>query len=214
MQFVKNGPDVPERLLQAHEEGRVVFFCGAGISYPAGLPGFRGLVNDLFEELGVIPDDIQSAAINAGQFDTAISRLELEIVGGRETVRNALLKILTPDLARKNATSTHEALLTLAKIPDQQTRLVTTNFDRVFEEVINRKSLTVERYEAPLLPIPKNRWDGLVYLHGLLPPSPSASKLDRLVISSGDFGLAYLTERWAARFVGELFRNYIVCFVG
>ena len=28
------------------------------------------------------------------------------------------------------------------------------------------------------------------------------------------FGLAYLTERWAARFVSELFRNYLVCFVG
>jgi hypothetical protein len=38
--------------------------------------------------------------------------------------------------------------------------------------------------------------------------------LDRLVVSSGDFGLAYLTERWAARFVTDLFRNYVVCFVG
>ena len=27
-------------------------------------------------------------------------------------------------------------------------------------------------------------------------------------------GLAYLTERWASRFVSELFRNFIVCFVG
>lgn len=33
-------------------------------------------------------------------------------------------------------------------------------------------------------------------------------------MTSGDFGLAYLTERWAARFVSELFRNYVVCFVG
>lgn len=49
MQFVKNGPDVPERLLQIHEEGRVVFFCGAGISYPAGLPGFDGLARRLYE---------------------------------------------------------------------------------------------------------------------------------------------------------------------
>ena len=32
--------------------------------------------------------------------------------------------------------------------------------------------------------------------------------------SNGDFGLAYLTERWASRFVGELFRDYVVCFVG
>jgi hypothetical protein len=35
VQFVTNGPDIPDALLQAHEEGRVVFFCGAGISYPA-----------------------------------------------------------------------------------------------------------------------------------------------------------------------------------
>jgi len=32
MQFVTNGPDIPDALLQAHEEGRVVFFYGAGIS--------------------------------------------------------------------------------------------------------------------------------------------------------------------------------------
>jgi hypothetical protein len=43
--FATNGPDIPERLLQAHEEGQVIFFCGAGISYPAGLPGFCGLVD-------------------------------------------------------------------------------------------------------------------------------------------------------------------------
>ena len=48
MQFFKNGPDIPERLLQAHEEGDVVFFCGAGISYPAGLPGFKELVEKLY----------------------------------------------------------------------------------------------------------------------------------------------------------------------
>jgi SIR2-like domain len=66
-----------------------------------------------------------------------------------------------------------------------------------------------------MLPIPKNsRWDGLVYLHGLLPKDADDSALHRLVLTSGDFGLAYLTERWAARFVSELFRNYVVCFVG
>ncbi len=62
--------------------------------------------------------------------------------------------------------------------------------------------------------MPKSRWDGLVYLHGQLSPAATASDLDHLVVSSGDFGLAYLTERWAAYFVSELFRNYTVCFVG
>lgn len=214
MQFVNGGPDIPERLLQAHEEGRVVFFCGAGISYPARLPGFAELVEKLYANLAEIPNTARQTAINAGQFDTAIGLLEADIVGGREAVRLELADILTPDLGAPNATVTHEALLTLGKCRNGQTRLITTNFDRLFEEVIAAKSLPIERFQAPLLPVPKNRWDGLVYLHGLLSAAPTASELDRLVVSSGDFGLAYLTERWAARFISELFRNYTVCFVG
>lgn len=214
MQFVRHGPDIPERLLQAHEDGCVVFFCGAGISYPARLPGFSGLVDRLYQALSVTPNPVQDSAIKAGQFDTAIGLLEADVVGGRETVRRSLATILQPDLTARNATATHEALLTLSRNRKAQTRLITTNFDRVFEEVRLAKSLSLPDFKAPLLPVPKSRWDGLVYLHGLLPVAPTAGDLDRLVVSSGDFGLAYLTERWAARFVSELFRNFTVCFVG
>ena len=214
MQFIEGGPDIPERLLQAHEDGRVVFFCGAGISRPAGLPEFVDLVKRLYSGLAIDPSPVQKAAIKAGQFDTAVGLLEAEIVGGRQIVRNKLARILTPDLTASNATATHEALLTLGKCREGRTRLITTNFDRLFEGVIETKLLPVKCFKAPLLPVPKNRWDGLVYLHGLLTAAPTPSDLDSLVVSSGDFGLAYLTERWAARFVSELFRNYTVCFVG
>ena len=214
MQFVKNGPDIPDRLLQAHEDGQVVFFCGAGISYPAGLPGFADLVKGVYANLAVQPDPIQQAAIDAGQFDTAIGLLEAAIVGGRKAVRQALAEILLkPDLSNTAATATHEALLTLGTNREDRTRLVTTNFDRLFEEVIASRALNIARFQPPL-PVPKRRWDGLMYLHGLLSAEPSESELDRLIVSSGDFGLAYLTERWAARFVSELFRRYSVCFVG
>lgn len=192
----------------------MVLFCGAGISYSAGLPGFSGLVRRLYAALGVSPDPVQKAAIKAGQYDTAIGLLEGTFVGGREAVRKALVPILTPDLSLKEATTTHEAILTLGKCRDGHTRLITTNFDRLFEEAIALKKLSVESFQAPLLPVPKNRWDGLVYLHGLLRAAPTSTDLNRLVLSSGDFGLAYLTERWAARFASELFRNYVVCFVG
>lgn len=214
MQFVRHGPDIPERLLQAHEDGRVVFFCGAGVSYPARLPDFAGLVDKLYQALSVTPNPVQQSAIKSGQFDTAIGLLEADVVGSRETVRRALATILTPDLTAPNATATHEALLTLAQDRKSRTRLITTNFDRLFEEVRASKSLSFPDFKAPLLPVPKNSWDGLVYLHGLLSAASSPGELDRLVVSSGDFGRAYLTERWAARFVGELFRNYTVCFVG
>ena len=214
MQFVKGGPDIPERLLQAHEDGSVVFFCGAGISYPARLPGFAGLVNELYSRLEITANPVQAAAINAKRYDTAVGLLETNIVGGRRAVREKLADILEPDTSTPYATATHDALLTLGECRERRTRLITTNFDRLFEHAIANRRTSIDRFEAPFLPIPKNRWDGLVYLHGLLPEDSSGNNLDNLVISSGDFGLAYLTERWAARFVSELLRNFIVCFIG
>jgi hypothetical protein len=215
MQFIKNGPDIPESLLQAHEDGRVVFFCGAGISYPAGLPGFQGLVDQIYSELGAIPTVIEEQAYRKEQYDATLDLLERRIPGQRSTVRAALAKVLQPNLRKKGAKTTHEALLQLARDRSNNVRLVTTNFDRIFLSVMARSKLAIPIYPAPLLPIPKNsRWNGVVYLHGVLPETPDESALNRLVMSSGDFGLAYLTERWAARFVSELFRNYIVCFVG
>ncbi|MCZ7654144.1 MAG: SIR2 family protein [Rhodocyclaceae bacterium] len=61
---------------------------------------------------------------------------------------------------------------------DGRTRIITTNFDRLFEEVIATKALSVERFQAPLLPVPKNRWDGLVYLHGLLTAAPDTERTE------------------------------------
>jgi len=215
MQFVKHGPDIPESLLQAHEDGRVGFFCGAGVSYPAQLPDFHGLVDRIFPAVGEPSSALERLAIEAGRYDTAIGLLEARINDGRQTVRRAVANILTPILDAPDAKTTHDALLTLARRRDGRTRLITTNFDRLFETVIAEQGLSVPRFQAPLLPVPKSRWSGLVYLHGLLPENIEVSSdLERLVLSSGDFGLAYLIERWASRFVSELFRASTVCFVG
>ncbi len=215
MQFTTNGPDIPNALLQAHEEGRVVFFCGAGISYPAGLPGFDGLVNQIYQLSGTSPSDIEREALERKQYDAVLDLLERRLPGQRMAVRSKLAKALKPKLRRKGATDTQAALLRLARNREGALRLVTTNFDRVFHLAAKRTGQAFQTYAAPMLPIPKySRWNGLVYLHGLLPEKADDAALNRLVLTSGDFGLAYLTERWAARFVSELFRNYVVCFVG
>ncbi len=217
MQFIRNGPSVPETLLHAHEESRVVFFCGAGISRPAELPNFKGLVDRIYQQLGTKRTGIEEGAYEQGQYDNTLYLLERRFPGQGIAVRQALVESLQPNLQRTEAIETHTALLQLARNRNGRLRLVTTNYDRIFEHVIAKNKLSYDSHIAPALPVPKDRsWNGLVYLHGLLPSEldKDESALRSLIVTSGDFGLAYLRDGWAARFISELFRNFVVCFVG
>lgn len=179
MQFVTHGPDIPDELLQAHEEGKVVFFCGAGISYPAGLLDFKGLVELIYKEAHTTFDSAEQKAFESYQYDATLDLLERRLPNGRGAVREALVRALKPNLRLKGATDTHAALLSLGRSRGGALRLVTTNFDRVFDAAARRTKQQFSSYSAPMLPLPKNsRWDGVVYLHGLLPKVISPSELN------------------------------------
>lgn len=209
MQPVPNGPDIPVELLHLHEEGKVVFFCGAGISRPAGLPGFRGLVEKVYARLAQKKDDIEKLEFKRKNYDRCLFLLEKRLASP-DLVRNAVHSILTKI---KSKNDIHATLLTLATTESGKTRLVTTNFDRLFEKA--RQDLPTQTYVAPLLPfVSHDDWNGVVYLHGLLPEDSDPVELRRVVMSSGDFGSAYLVDRWASRFLVELFTHYTVCFIG
>ena len=214
VKFFDDGPDLPERLLQLHEDQHVVFFCGAGISYPAGLPGFADLTKGLYEALVPAPNASQRAALKAKQYDIAINLIESTVLDGRAAVVREIARLLEPKRSAQNATATHEALLQLGLGRDRRLRLVTTNFDGLFDLALAGQASRVEVACAPHLPQPNQQWKALVYLHGRLSGQSNPGAADTLVVSSADFGRAYLVERWAARFVSDLFRNHTVCFVG
>lgn len=65
--FVNEEPDIPNHLLHAQEEGLVVFFCGSGISVPAGSPMFKGLVEKLYEKMGGTQNEVEENACKHGQ---------------------------------------------------------------------------------------------------------------------------------------------------
>ena len=159
MQFVVNGPDIPDALLRAHEEGRVVLFLRRWhLPYPAGLPGFKGLCGQhLSLHLGTTPFPLEKVAYDLNQFDATLSLLEDRLPGQRQglQMRKALAESLKPNLRRKGATDTHAALLQLAKCRTGELRLITTNFDRVFEQVAKRTKQHLGVYAAPMLPIQK-----------------------------------------------------------
>lgn len=112
----------------------------------------------------------------------------------------------------------HQAVLKLARLkgPAGGTRLITTNFDTLFEDAKAGMPADQAVHSAPVLPIPRNdlraSWRSIVYLHGRLDTSGGDNR--HLVMTSADFGRAYLTDAWAARFVARLFAEFTVLFIG
>lgn len=209
----KGAPDIPLEVLEAQEAGRLVIFCGAGISYPAGLPGFSGLVDQIYGELGATKESLEKSALEQYQYDRALELLERRHdkgPGKPNPMREAIGKLL--DLNKKANVDTHKSILQIAKGSNGDCRVVTTNFDHGF--LLADPSTKSISHAAPRLPVPKpHRWNSVVYLHGLI-DSKSDPRNENLVLTSGDFGAAYLTERWASKFVTELFGYYTLLFIG
>jgi NAD-dependent SIR2 family protein deacetylase len=197
MRWITGGPDLPPELLQALEDEQLVLFCGAGVSYPVGLPTFRGLVERVYGRRNQAMEGLESAEFANKNYDRVLGLLERRI--GASFVRRAVIETLYLDPGA--ALPTHKALLTLATTRKGVCRLITTNFDRGFELVAG-PGIAIE--SAPKLPVPKlGVWNSVVHLHGLITDKDPDGRT--LILTGADFGTAYLTERWASRFVSELF---------
>jgi hypothetical protein len=206
MKWTLGGPDLPPEILQSLEDGSLVVFCGAGISIPAGLVSFRGLVEKVYQLTNQTMSEIEESEFSRDNFDRVLGLLEHRTAGN--LVRKAVMDSLR--LAASADLDTHKALLKLATSRDGICRLVTTNFDRAFE-IVNENNILID--SAPRLPVPKiGAWSSIVHLHGRISDADPDGK--SLVITSADFGAAYLTEQWASRFVSDLFRRFSVMFVG
>lgn len=200
----------------------MVFFCGAGVSRArAGLSDFLELTKVVADKLAIVADSPSRKLIDAIEryspiagvgslvsADRVFGLIEREFLSRDiyAAIASSLKPKTTPDL------SAHRILLDLAKSTDGKTRLVTTNFDLLFEACDS----TLLRSRPPKLPNPlrDDEFFGVIHLHGHVTDDYSGAFGDRLVISSAEFGRAYLSERWATDFIRTVLERYIVAFVG
>jgi hypothetical protein len=231
MKFRPDGPDIPDNLVALQERGDTIFICGAGVSRMVGLPSFRGLVEAVYRDLG--EDWSQHAAENevmrdggslANQYDRMLRSLERRLAasdlpqhrGMRGRIRTAVRRALSlPEHADLRG---HLALLELSRDAEAQSRLITTNFDTLFERAwreSHRASIASHAHSA--MPQPKaSGFAGVLHLHGRLgDENPELALFETdLVLTSAEFGDAYLRSGWASRYVYDVVRAHTVVLVG
>jgi hypothetical protein len=221
MRFTENGPSIPDGLLTARDAGDVIFFCGAGVSQArAKLPNFQQLGSKVITVLGAAKDSLASKLFKRAKriggmegvgglvaTDRVFSLLEREFE--TSDVRAAVAKAIKPK-ARADL-SAHRILLDLSRSRDGVVRLVTTNFDLLFEDCDG----DLQPWGPPFLPDPRSdRFRGIVHLHGRVDADYHGPADEEFVISSGDFGRAYLSDGWATRFIQSLLTRFQIVFIG
>jgi len=231
MRFRPNGPDIPLELVSAQEKGEVIFVCGAGVSHNAGLPLFVGLVEGVYarlhEDWNLHPAErevMRPGGSLHGQYDRVLRSLERRLAASdaprnrriRERIRAAVRECLAPP---DNADlSNHLALLDLSRDAEGRNRILTTNFDTLFERAwFEKYQVAIDTHAGMAMPQPKVAGcTGVLHLHGRI--SDSETKLRAfdtdLVLTSAEFGDAYLRSGWASRYVYDLVRAYNVVLVG
>ncbi len=190
--------DFPTELIRAIRDDALVVFAGAGVSMgkPACLPDFEGLANEVAKGSG------EERGSNE-----AIDQFLGRLASDRKIKIN---EIAARVLSKGNPapTSLHKHLLQLFKGDIDNVRVVTSNFDQLFESAAAKlfnEHPTVFRASA----LPRgDEFSGIVHVHG------DVTVHSDMVLTDADFGRAYLTGGWARRFLVALFQTSPVLFVG
>ena len=190
------GIDYPDELVRALLDRRLVVFAGAGVSMPcpSHLPNFNQLVGEIESRTGRAKHGVET-------HDQYLGRSEIE---HGVLIHEVVAKILKRKPQRHN--SIHADLLRSFGTPDE-VRLITTNFDHLFESSACTLGWDVSSHIAPNLP-QSSAFQGIVHLHG------SLDDPEGMVLTDSDLGRAYLSQGWANRFLREVFLQNTVLFVG
>lgn len=190
-----HGIEIPNRILEAIRDNRLVIFAGAGASMgaPTSLPSFKKLIQEIgrgtYNEIG-----------NKSE-DEYLGDLEKESVQVHKKVAE---KFGSSDLKPNDY---HRALVKLFGRRNRL-RIVTTNYDDMFEKVCDEEGFDTVVYSQPALPY-GNDFEGIVHIHG------KASDARNIVITDKDFAKVYMYNSNISKFLLDLFNSeYVILFVG
>lgn len=219
MKFRPDGADIPEDLIRSFLTGEAIFLCGAGVSMCAGLWSFETLVEKVYAALGesLDNDPAERHAYNKQEHDRVLRSLEKRISPpylSVSPVRSAVERLLQPPTAASYPE--HLNLLRISKDQGGRPRVLTTNFDTLFEHAaLPRWKDGLPSHAEKALPSaggPKDH--GVLHLHGRLADATLGLPASELILTSSDFGRAYLRDGWASRYLEDRMRLGPIVLIG
>jgi hypothetical protein len=217
MKFLPNSADIPHDLIRSVNDGDVIFLCGAGVSFGVGLPTFKKLTDDVYATIGEsrTHEAAEMVAYDKEEYDRVLRSLEKRTLlhGTESRVRVAVSQILKPPTDAGLAH--HKSLLQLSRDRSGRVRLLTTNFDTLFERAAQEEGLSFESLAGKSIPRPGGADDfGILHLHGRVEDKDLSLKKSDLILTSADFGDAYLRDGWASRYIEDRMRLNTLILVG
>ena len=192
--MILEGIEYPNDLINAIQNDTLVVFAGAGVSKepPTNLPNFveltKYIASGTSRKVGREPCEVFLGSLKANAID----------------VNDLAARALSNACLQHN--KHHEVILNLF-LSSRSIRIITTNYDQMFEQVLQDKEINVHVYDSPALPL-GNDFSGIVHIHG------NVKCPKYMVLTDEDFGRAYLTDGYVSRFLKSVFDSYTVLFIG
>jgi len=193
--------------------GEVVFLCGTGISAPQ-LPDFKSLVDQTYAQLGVEMDVSEQRSYDGQRFEEVLGALGRRLADPEAMVRTASELLAVPANPRLDQ---HRTVLRLSRDLSNRVLTVTTNFDTLLERALGLPGPLVrpQSFAGQSLPAPGGAgFSGVIHIHGRLVDPTLDLDPTPLVLTSADYGDAYMRSGWASRFLFDLARCKTIVLIG
>jgi len=203
--ILETHPPIPEEVLEAAKDGRLVLFIGAGASMMVGMPSWGGLASAALNSL------VEQGYIDYAELDqlkTLDPKKQLSIADFISQEHGHHLELSQYLKARWKSSI-------YPNINSIKATCVTTNYDHELSPLpleeaseqetkasVIRKS-GVDNLQAADLKVPGT----VIHLHG------DMNNPDTMIVTTRDY-LAHYDEPKVQHFLSELFRDYVVAFIG
>ncbi|RBO90442.1 SIR2 family protein [Pseudochrobactrum asaccharolyticum] len=213
LRFSNLGPEFPRPFIQALKAGEVVFLCGAGISAPQ-LPGFETLVADTYSKLGIDKNPSEESSFIGGRYEEVLGSLSRRLAEPENMISTVSELLAVPDNINLNQ---HNIVLRLSRDINNKIVVVTTNFDTLLERASESlaENIRTPSYAGQSLPAPGGAsFSGVIHIHGRLEDTQLDLDSTPLILTSADYGDAYMRSGWASRFLFDLARCKTIVLIG